>query len=375
MLNDLNKLDYRHSFSDEEQARIMQEIAAEANFRAEKEVYREQAWDPKRVKAVTFTGKLDAGSRFERSADLKVQFIKPEVEEAEIIRASQALGVGRRKIDDPQDGISEIKSEVGLPQIYLSKTWEEKTSYGYLATPPYSQWPPLFAPGLGTKEVRQKFVDFYGQYHYYYCTQAWLPVDQEAKTAEQWVMDRVKKRWYAGCVKKGRLDPADYEGYYERFNSRLIVRLYLSGLPLVWGNRHLTGWDIRLNPQPKVDTPKYVITKNLFWSYLPQWYDLVFPIWHNLTQYPLGWSTEYAKADISAWLKSFEENTLTKFSAGVRSKKTFFLLLAERMLGAILADDGMDARFDAPEKAAELKYYLNLHQEVFDWAMKNFVSL
>ena len=46
MLNDLNKLDYWHSFSDEEQARIMQEIAAEANFSAEKEVYREQAWDP-----------------------------------------------------------------------------------------------------------------------------------------------------------------------------------------------------------------------------------------------------------------------------------------------------------------------------------------
>lgn len=375
MVNDINAryFDYCRALSSSEQAQILAQIAAETGFVAEREVYRGKIYQPDKITDITFRGKLDAGSRLERPADLKVQFAQPEVEEAEIIRAGQAVGVGVRMWRNLEaDKIEPQSSLISLPEIYLDKPWDNQVGYGYLVTRDYSSWKPIFSPGLVDSQDRQNFTSFYDRYHHWYCQSHWQVTPTTLGcSAYDWVTGRVE-RWSDACDKKGRLHWSKYRPYHGKFCRQ--VESYFYYVPMVWGNRHLTGWDVRVNPRRSHSEPDWIITRNLFWGFIPQWYDLVFPIWHNLTQYPLGWSVDYVQEDVKAWLGSFKVPSSHRFGDGPKDEKTFWALLAERMLGAIMMDDGVDDRFAGPEKAEALQYYVELHQSIFDWAIERFLK-
>lgn len=324
----------QEDFSQKEREALKQ-VMSETKFEPEEEIFRGIIYEKDKVGSLIYKGKYQG-----ESAVLKLQGLKPEIDEGEMIENFEKQNKS---------------SFVRLPKLYFHKPWSEDLGYGFLITE-YIEAPKIFEPPFASEEQMAEFGKFYQEYRTQAITRPWLK--QEAKNSIDFTLKRVEN-WRKISEHKGRLKKEDYIPFLERFYS--LAQKHFPSIPLVFCHRHITPNDIYKMPHGS-----YVLFSNLFWSHCPQWYELAFNIWACIqhirdTNYKFEDLLEY----IEKWRRHYHEIPVVQKDSDFDRKLNTNLL--ERTMGAILMDIGVNDFYDKPENQKYFKHLLKLHQSLFKY--------
>ncbi|MEK7452756.1 MAG: hypothetical protein AAB614_00820 [Patescibacteria group bacterium] len=320
------------------EADVLAQVTSETGFVVEKEIFRGMIYDKTKVGSLIYKGMLNG-----EPAVLKLQGLKPEVDEGKIVR---------HFTDQNKSNL------IHVPIIYRHKPWSEERGYGYLITK-YIDAPKIFEMPFASTEQMLDFARFYQEYRTSALTRSWI--EPETKDSLVFTVHRVD-HWRKISEYKKRINLKDYAPYLVRYYP-LAVK-HLSSIPMVFCHGHLTANDIYCLPDGS-----FVVLSNLFWSYRPQWYDLAFNIWSCLmhirdTDYTFEQLLEY----ISKWLAVY--HTIPVVQQDKDFERKINALLLERTIGAILVDLGANDFYEKEENKPYFKHLLNLHQQLFDHLVK-----
>ena len=312
----------------------MKKVTAETNFQAEREIFRGFIYDRKKVGSLIYKGVWQG-----KPAVLKLQGLRPEIDESEIIKHFTAQN--HSKI-------------IRVPTLYAHKPWTANCGYGYLITE-FIDAPKIFEMPFAAERQMHDFANFYQEYRTSALTQSWIEPD--TNDTLQLTFRRVDS-WRKISEYKKRLRLDDYASYLIKYYP--IALKHLPTIPLVFCHGHLTADDIYRLPDGS-----YVVLSNLFWSYRPEWYDLAFNIWACLmhirdTNYTFKKMLDY----VDKWLTAYRRIPIVKKDKDFEHKITVALL--ERTIGAILVDLGTDDFYGKKENVKYYKHLLNLHQRLFN---------
>lgn len=323
----------QNDFAQREQE-VLAKVTQETGFAVKNEIFRGVIYDRKKVGSLIYRGIWEG-----KNAVLKLQGLKPEVDEGEIVKNFTVQN--QSKI-------------VRVPELYLHSPWNEKRRYGYLITE-YIDAPKIFEMPFATPEQMQDFARFYQEYRSLALTHSWInpeTLDSMAFTVQR--MDH----WRKISESKKRLKLEDYAPHLIRYYP--IAVKHLPTIPMIFCHGHLTANDIY-----KLPNDSFVVLSNLFWSYRPQWYDLAFNIWACLQHirninYSFGELLRY----IEDWLVVYRSIPVVKEDKNFERKIS--VLLLERTIGAILVDLGANDFYEGEKNVKYLTHLLGLHQKLFD---------
>jgi len=314
---------------------VLAQVTAETGFIVEREIFRGVIYDKNKVGSLIYKGILNG-----KPAVLKLQGLKPEIDEGEI---------ARHFTDQNQSKL------VRVPVLYAHQPWTEERGYGYLITE-YIDAPKIFEMPFANAQQMRDFAHFYQEYRASALTRSW--VEPETKDSLAFTVYRVDQ-WRKISEHKKRLNLEDYAPYLMRYYP-LAVK-HLPSIPMVFCHGHLTANDIYHLPDGS-----FVILSNLYWSYRPQWYDLAFNIWGCLmhirdTSYTFEQMLEY----VEKWLATYR--TIPVVQQDKDFERKIAVLLLERTIGAILVDLGANDIFEKEENKPHFRHLLNLHQQLFNY--------
>jgi hypothetical protein len=333
MSNKITEKYFKQTDFSTQAAAVLTQVSEETGFVAEKEIWRGVIYDKNKVGSLIYRGVWQ-----NKPAVLKLQGLKPEIDEQEMVEKFNAQNKSRR---------------ARLPEIYLSEPWNEKRGYGYLICE-YLDAPLIFKMPFASSDEMRDFVNFYQEYRELSLTKPWLPADQ--LNSLDFTRQRVE-HWQKISEAKGRLKASDYIPYLNRYYS--LIDKNSASVPMVFCHGHLTANDIF-----KLPNGSYVLLSNLFWSYRPQWYDLAFNLWACfLNIRDVNFSFNDLIKYLESWLEVYREIPVVKADADFSRK--IYLSLLERTIGAILVDLGASETFERPENRKFFKHLLRLHQSLF----------
>ncbi|MFZ5365039.1 MAG: hypothetical protein ACOZBH_02465 [Patescibacteria group bacterium] len=322
------------NFADREEE-VLRQVLTETGFKIEKEIFRGVIYKKEKVGSLIYKGEYQG-----RPAVLKLQGLKPEVEEAEILK---------RFLD--QNGSAKVR----VPALYASQGWDEATGYCYLITE-YIDAPKIFEMPFASNEETRDFADFYQEYRTSVLTKPWL--ESESLDAVKFSMDRVEN-WQKISESVSRLKKEDYEPYLEKYKE--LAAKHFASVPMVFSHGHLTADDIY-----KMPNGQYVILSNLFWSYRPEWYDLAFNIWACLLKIrDVNYSFEEMIEYVNKWLDVYRQIPVVKLDPDFERKMR--VLLLERTMGSILVDLGAGDFYGEEKNKKYFDHLLKLHQRFFNY--------
>ncbi|MEK7460434.1 MAG: hypothetical protein AAB628_02715 [Patescibacteria group bacterium] len=316
------------------EADVLAQVIAETGFVVEKEIFRGTIYDKNKVGSLIYKGTLGG-----KPATLKLQGLRPEIDEGEIIKRFAAQN---------QSNL------VRVPALYVHKPWTEKYGHGYLITE-YIDTPKIFEMPFATAEQMQDFARFYQEYRTSAIVSPWA--EPETTDSLTFTM-RKTDHWRKISESKKRLALADYAPHLSRYYA--IAKKHFPSIPMVFCHAHLTANDIYRMPDGS-----FVVLSNLYWSYRPQWYDLAFNIWACLlhirdTRYTSEEMTRY----IYDWLATYRAIPVVQQDEDFERKITMALL--ERTIGAILVDLGVNDFYEGEENKQYFRHLLGLHHQLFD---------
>jgi len=316
------------------EAGVLAQVTAETGFVVEKEIFRGMIYDKNKVGSLIYKGTLNG-----EPAVLKLQGLKPEIDEGEIVR---------HFTDQNQSKL------VRVPTLYAHKPWTEERGYGYLITE-YLDAPKIFEMPFASAEQMRDFALFYQEYRTSALTRSW--VEPETKDSLAFTVHRVD-HWRKISEHKKRLKLEDYAPYLVRYYP-LAVK-HLPSIPMVFCHGHLTANDIY-----RLSNGSFVVLSNLFWSYRPQWYDLAFNVWGCLMHIrDIDYTFEQVLEYVEKWLATYRAIPVAQQDKDFERK--IAVLLLERTMGAILVDLGANDVFEKEENKPHFQHLLNLHQQLFD---------
>lgn len=320
------------------EADVLAQVIAETGFVVEKEIFRGMIYDKNKVGSLIYKGTLKG-----EPAVLKLQGLKPEVDEGEIVKHFTAQNQSKL---------------VRVPVLYRHKPWTEKCGYGYLITE-YIAAPKIFEMPFATSEQMRDFARFYQEYRTSALTRSWI--EQETNDSLAFSVHRMDN-WRKISEHKKRLSSGDYAPYLVRYYA--MAEKHLPSIPMVFCHGHLTANDIY-----RLDDGSFVILSNLFWGYRIQWHDLAFNIWACLqhirdTSYTFKQLLQY----VEEWIKMYRTIPVVQQDKDFERKITALLL--ERTMGAILVDLGANDFYEKEENKEYFKHLLSLHQHLFDHLAK-----
>ena len=125
------------------EAEVLVQVTAETGFIVEKEIFRGVIYDKNKVGSLIYKGAFGG-----KPAVLKLQGLKPEIEEGEIIKHFTNQNQSK---------------SVRIPILYAYKPWTENRGYGYLITE-YIDAPKIFKMPFATSQQMNDFARFYQEY-------------------------------------------------------------------------------------------------------------------------------------------------------------------------------------------------------------------
>lgn len=201
----------------------------------------------------------------------------------------------------------------------------------------------------------EDYADFYEEYRTKALTRPFT--DPDTMDTVVFVQKRVE-HWREICRSKGRLEPDEYESYFETFGS--VLRERFPEIPLVFSHGHLTGSDIR-----KEGGDRYVLLRNIFFSWRPRHYDAAFNLWAcPLHIRDNEYSFEKLRAYIEKWLDVYQQIPVLRGDPDF--DRNMYAMLLERTIGSILADLGATENWEK-EDAPYFRHILDLHQKLFEY--------
>ena len=315
---------------------VLAQVTSTTGFVVEKEIFRRTIYDKNKVESLIYNGTFQG-----KPAVLKLQGLKPEVEEATIITEFPNFNESKR---------------VRPPFLYAHEAWTEERGYGYMITE-YVEAPKIFKMPFATAQEMAVFAEFYQEYrnrtfpHRF----PWMQVDTDDSI--EFSVFRVD-HWRKISENKGRLTVSDYAPQLARFYPLAVKHMRF--IPIVFCHGHLTANDIHCLPDNL-----FVVHSNLFWSYRPQWYDLAFNIWACLLHIrDTNYTIEQLLAYVESWIGSYHKIPVVQEDKDFERKMTIMLL--ERTMGSILVDLGANDTFALEENKPYFHHLLDLHQKFFD---------
>ncbi len=315
------------------EADVLTQVTAKTGFVVEKEIFRGMIYGKNKVGSLIYKG-----TRKGEPAVLKLQGLKPEVDEGEIVKHFTAQS---------QSNL------VRVPVLYVHKPWTKELGYGYLITE-YLNAPKIFEMPFASAEHMQDFARFYQEYRTSALTRSWT--EPETKDSLAFTVHRVD-HWRKISEHKKRLTLEDYAPYLVRYYP--VAVKHLPTIPMVFCHGHLTANDIYHLPDDS-----FVVLSNLFWSYRPQWYDLAFNVWSCLMHIrDTSYTFEQLLRYVEEWFAVYR--TIPTVQQDKDFERKITVLLLERTMGAILVDLGANDFYEKEQKKPYLRHLLDLHQRLF----------
>ncbi|MCL5435258.1 MAG: hypothetical protein M1405_02610 [Patescibacteria group bacterium] len=317
---------------------VLQTVCKNTGFIPQKVIFKGVIFDKDKVGSIIYKGKYKG-----RSAILKLQGLKPEMDEPEILIAFKKQN--KSKI-------------VRLPGLYEYKNWNEEDGYGFLITE-FINYPKIYKMPFATDKQMQLFCDFYEEYKTKCLNKPFTKQEEEDESAADFVVRRVNT-WKKISDHKGLLKEIipqnaidDIVNTYKDFMSK-----NLEG-NLVFCHGHLSSKDIFYNGK------EFILLSNLYWTWRPEFYDLIFGLhWCLESLVDENLSFQQYLSFVKKWLSYFYK--IPSVAEEKDSKKKINLMLLERTMGAILIDT-------LEKKDPKLATYnlLNLQFKFFDHLIKN----
>jgi hypothetical protein len=310
MIKIVEKYFTQNDFSKREKE-VLEIATSKTGFIPQVVLFKGMIFDPDKIGSIIYKGIYKG-----KPAVLKLQGLHPETDEVDIL-------IGFKK---------QNKSKiVRLPDLYEYQKWNEKDGFGFLVTE-YVPYPKIHEMPFPNNEQIKLFCDFYQEYKTK-CLNSPFVITDEVNNAKTFVIKRAET-W-----KK----ISDYKKVLEKTISReeieKIVNIYKSfmskhmesKMELMHG--HLSSKDILYNGK------EFVLLSNLYWTYRPELYDLMFNLhWCleaiNDEKFTLDRYVKFVKK----WFKYFYQIPFVK--ADDQAIKNIHLMLLERTMGAILIDTG-----------------------------------
>lgn len=303
--------------------RFLAGIIKESGFASEKEIWRGLILgDKKKAGSVIYAGRYK-----NKPAVLKIQHLKPVIDEPEIIRKFYQHSKSRK---------------VFAPKIYFDRPWNRSRGYGYFISELIEgeNIKTLKHKNIKAKDETREFCRFYEDYKTNIKTKpGWWSRRAAEKDTVIFNLKRLEN--WLKIVKAARLlKPEFYQPKVDIYKK--IIKKYAANQPMEFTHGHLSAHDII-----KTKQGKYYLMSNFLWSYRPKWYDLAFNLWVNINGLP---EMSYNEVDrhIEKWLENYNEiKTVTKDK---NFERYFWLNLLERALGSILVDFG-SVRYPVEKRA------------------------
>lgn len=282
-------------------------IRLKTHFRPVAEIFRGQIYEKNKIGSLLYRGVWK-----ERKAVLKIQGLKPEVDELTIIRKFNRQNTS---------------TTIRLPELYDGQIWNAGDGYGYLLLE-YIDAAKIYQPPFATSAQRKEFCSFYQEYKTRCVHKPLFTRAPNERSSLVFTTQRLA-HWIKIAQTQGHLAQEDVQRA-ERF--LILAAKHLPSIRMEFMHGHLTCDDIF---QLTDDT--YVVMSNLFWSYRPEYYDTTFHLWAGIksvrnTRVSVGFVLRY----LNGWLRTYRR--LPVIARDHDFQRKFSLMMAERCLGALLLD-------------------------------------
>lgn len=292
---------------------ITKKIVDQTGFEIERELFRGMIYDENKLGSVIYKGRYEG-----KDAVLKLQGLEPETDEIEII-----AGFNKQN----------ISNKIRLPQVYKFKHWDKRDGYGYLITE-FITAPHIFEMPFATGFQMKLFCEFYEEYRTKCLNKIFTKQAKDERKASNFVIRRVSM-WQKIAKIKGilekRISNKQIRTIIKRYKQ--IMERELKNVKMVFCHGHLTPSDIFY------DGKQFILLSNLYWSFRPEYYDIVFGLhWDLESVNNPNFSYKEFKNYINKWLNYFYHIPIVKNDPD--AKRKINLMLLERTVGGILLDTG-----------------------------------
>jgi hypothetical protein len=279
----------------------------------------------------------------EKSAVLKIQGLKLEVEEAIILREFTLQNKSNR---------------IRAPKVYLHEPWQEERGYGFSILEEITS-PRIFQMPHANEAEMNTWCDFYQEYKTEAVLEKWIV--RETTDTVQFVCARMN-HWQKIAQDAKHLRLEDYAEILLEFSP--IATGQFHTIPLEFCHGHLTANDVYVE-----STGHYVMMANLLWGWRPQWYDLAFNIWACFLHLrDLSWNFPQWIAYYQEWIKYYRRIPVVAQDNDFERK--FSSVMLERTVGAILVDLGANESFHNENGVRHFQHLLSLHQKFAEYLME-----
>lgn len=240
--------------------------------------------------------------------------------------------------------------------IHADEPWESGRGYGYLVFEDLSTLPNLWTHDVTDASDRARHKEFLQAFFSKVLPiEPWMPrpsveLKQKAKEAFE--------HFYTIALKSNHhhVEEAEVQRFAERYFSQLD-RTELGDVHFTHG--HLSGKDVKFNQTER----SFTFLANLYWSWRPEYYELVFPMWvdlMHLREKNLSFASFLKR--VQDWCELWHEGI---FEHDPTTEKRFWLLLLERSMLTIMLDLGASEWKEGERE--EKQALLNCWKEFFDW--------
>lgn len=283
-----------------------------------------------------------------KTAVLKLQLKPLPYDEGFIIRHVEAHYQGTR---------------IRPPKLYADQPWEAVRGYGYLVFEDLSDLPNLWTYDVTDEEDRKRHKDFLKTFFSTVLpVEPWIPnpnADLKAKSKELF------QHFHEIALKSSHHHVEESE--VMRMAERYFVCVdQAEPETFHFTHGHLSGKDVKYDQAHD----SYVVLANLYWSWRPEYYELVFPMWvdlmhirdENLTFQSF---LERMESWCAVWREGLVDHDPT-------NRKAFWLRLLERAMMTFMLDLGASEWKE--EEKAQKQALLECWKEFFYWIVEEKLS-
>ncbi|MEA3249870.1 MAG: hypothetical protein U9Q03_06000 [Patescibacteria group bacterium] len=241
-------------------------------------------------------------------------------------------------------------------RILHDRVWEEDWGFGYLLFEDISRVPALWATVPTTKDDRELHAQFLEAF-----IESALPI-QNAWIPKPSVS--IKEKIFEGFDHFYEIAKKSSHKHIDEDELRPFIDTYLStmrqddsDIEMRFTHGHLSGLDVKHD----VRNGQFIVMANLYWSWRPKYYEMVFPIWVDVMHIRDAFlSFEDFLNRVDAWTDIWPKR--------VTAEKVFWLMLLERAMMTIMLDLGASEWKEG--EVDEKQALLDRWKDFFHWLVK-----
>ncbi len=247
---------------------------------------------------------------------------------------------------------------IRLPKIISDEPWDESRGYGYLVMEDASDLPQLWAGHCPSEQELARHEVFLNEFMHHV-----LPISPYLSTPEITLKEKYLEslehfQTIANASSHNHIDYAEIE-HMKQVYLRCLERTPLGEFHFTHG--HLSGMEIK---EDRVND-SFVLFANLLWSFRPNFYEMMFPLWVDLMGIR---DTKVHLQDILAHVNRWSDLWQRVQGVDPRTDQFFWFLILERSMMTVMLDLG--ASEWSNEERQQKQILLNVWKELFQWLVK-----